>query len=53
MMEKKIFLEDETDEKARKEEKKLKKQENKELMDRINEERLAVKDIRENLTVEE
>ena len=51
MMEKMIFLDDEADQKASKDASKISKQEN--IMDQINDERLAVKDMREKSSVEE
>jgi hypothetical protein len=51
MMDKMIFLDKEAEEKASKDDYKIKKQE--QIMDQINEERLAAKDARDQSTAEE
>jgi hypothetical protein len=51
MMEKMVFLDAEAEEKASKDAAKIKKQES--IMDEINKERLAVKDYRDQSSVEE
>jgi hypothetical protein len=51
MMEKMIFLDDTAEQKASKDASKIKNQE--EIMDQINVERLAVKDYREQASVED